>query len=459
MKPADSPAAPARAAASPLPAGSSWKQALFALLAGSWIGLSLLKFGNPVIFDQLIAVPGDAAELIFTPWPLSWGYLILGAVALAGLWAARPVSWRREHWPIACLGLWVFWNWLSSARSIDPALSGITMAHFLTCAISFLLGWWGLARVRHTLWFWAPLLVFFFGVLFSGFDQHHGGLESMRKAFYEQPDWQSFPKEYLLKMQSNRIFATLVYPNALAGVILFFLPVLVERLWHYSARWPRIARGVALGLYLYLGLACLYWTGSKGGWLIGMFLVGVILLLSSIPRKVKTVLVVAGVVLGLTVFFVRFSPYFQKGATSVSARFIYWKAAVQTAAAHPVLGTGPGTFSAAFRKVKPPEAEMTKLTHNDYLEQASDSGLIGFLAYSGFILGSLWVLYRQRNVLGWESALVWVGVLGGAVQGLIEFGLYIPALAWPQFLMIGWLWGVSDRANPVKDNDKVIKKH
>jgi O-antigen ligase len=115
---------------------------------------------------------------------------------------------------------------------------------------------------------------------------------------------------------------------------------------------------------------------------------------------------------------------------------------VQTAKTHPVFGTGPGTFSIPYKHLKAPEAEMAKLAHNDYLEQATDSGMVGFLAFSGFTWGSMALLYRgcQRN--GWFLLLIWIGLLGWCLQAFIEFGLYIPALAWPVFLLFGVLWAV-----------------
>ena len=93
-------------------------------------------------------------------------------------------------------------------------------------------------------------------VLFNGFDQHAGGLEATRKAFYEQPNWQEYPKEYLLKIQSNRIFSTLVYPNAFAGVILLLLPIILWQAWTLSGRWPRVLRGVFAGLLAAGGERC-----------------------------------------------------------------------------------------------------------------------------------------------------------------------------------------------------------
>ena len=84
---------------------------------------------------------------------------------------------------------------------------------------------------------------------------------------------------------------------------------------------------------------------------------------------------------------------------------------------------------------------MTRLVHNNYLEQASDSGLIGFLSFLALITGLLTFLYRKcRN----EAALffLWLGLLGWSLQGVVEFGLYIPAMAWPAFLLFGWSLGL-----------------
>ena len=431
------PARPAEA----VPLGES----LFAFAAGGWLGLCVVKFGNPVIFDQTISAPSDLGGFVFFPWPVAWGYLLLAGVLCWAVRFARPV-FNSGHWPIAAAGVWFFWQFISHGRSLDPRLSGPTLWHFGSCVLALLLGWWALSRARNLRWFWIPVLIGFTYVLIGGFDQQHGGLESTRREFYKQDNWQMYPKEFLLKIQSERIFSTLVYPNALAGLILLMLPISLWKTWELTQPWPRVGRGVALGMLAYLGAGCLFWTGSKGGWLVGMVMgLGLILHLG-LPRRWKLAIITLSLALGLTVFFVRFSAYFQKGATSVGARLDYWQAALQTAKEHPILGTGPGTFSAAYRKIKPPEAEMAKLTHNDYLEQASDSGLAGFVSFGAFVFGSMVILYRRRPAGDWTYFILWLGLLGWTLQAFIEFGLYIPAIAWPAFLFIGLLWAKAEPA-------------
>ncbi|MDP6337118.1 MAG: O-antigen ligase family protein, partial [Verrucomicrobiota bacterium] len=169
-----------------------------------------------------------------------------------------------------------------------------------------------------------------------------------------------------------------------------------------------------------------------------LVLLGAWLLHFPFSTKLKIGLASAAMVIGLAGFAVKYADYFDKGATSVGARFGYWSAAVKTAAEEPFLGSGPGTFQVAYKRHRPPEAEPTRLTHNDYLQQASDSGVPGFLMYLAFFGGATWVLARRRMAEPVHVAMR-LGLLAWVLQGAVEFGLYIPALAWPAWLMLGWL--------------------
>ncbi len=97
---------------------------------------------------------------------------------------------------------------------------------------------------------------------------------------------------------------------------------------------------------------------------------------------------------------------------------------------------------------------MTWLVHNDYLEQASDSGLVGLLAYALFIVGALAKSYPRPGKApatppdDWLTFAVWLGAFGWSLQSLIEFGLYIPALAWPAFTFLGWVLGGQGNSPP-----------
>jgi O-antigen ligase len=307
-----------------------------------------------------------------------------------------------------------------------------------------------------------------------GWEQHFGGLEQTRRYFflYLYPNMKEVSPEYLKKLSSPRIFSTLFYPNALAGAILLLLPVSLHFVWQAQQRFTTSARGFLIAAIGIAALGCLYWSGSKGGWLLMLLLAVLWLLRLPFKTKYKQGLIAGLLLLGLLGFFWKYSGFFQKGATSVSARFDYWSASLKTARAHPLMGTGPGTFAITYQKLKRPESEMSRLAHNDYLQQASESGVPGFLLYSAFIIVVLVLTYPSNSsrrtpaeapmkqsaaqlgqvtaILRTEGSLwfaIWLGTLGWALQSLMEFGLYLPALAWPAFAFMGCL--VTHRFNRV----------
>jgi O-antigen ligase len=412
---------------------------IFTVLFGAFLGLSLVKFGNPVVLDKFIEFPADGYDWIYNPWPAVIGHCLAAVVVLVGIFTAHRQA-RTSCWLILLPLAWLGWQFISAAHSVDRELSHATLIHFLTCVACFYLGFFSLALEQNPLSFFSGLFGGLLVVLAVGWQQHFGGLEETRRYFFAHiyPQLESVPPGYLKKISSDRVFSTLFYPNALAGVLLLLLPVTLMVIWQNFIALTKAARrflALALGL---AALACLYWSKSKGGWLLLLVLGLTALLRLQFGRKWKAVLIALALVLGLAVFAIRFSNYFTTGATSVSARLDYWQAAIRTASANPVFGTGPGTFAIPYKQIKKPESEMARLAHNDYLEQASDSGIVGFAAYIAFIVGTL-VYAKPKAGSNPLPFAVWLGLLGWSLQGLTEFGLYIPALAWPAFSLMGWL--------------------
>jgi O-antigen ligase len=354
--------------------------------------------------------------------------------------------------------------------------------------VCFYLGAFVLSKCPRLTLFWTALLTGFAIVLATGWEQRFGGLEATRKFFYEQiyPTLKEVSPEYLKKLASDRIFSTLFYPNTLAGGILLLLPSALVVVWAFGGhgRMTPAARSTLTGLFAAAALACLYWSGSKGGWLL-MLLLGLIALLRlPFRRSLKVALVVVVLASGLTGFVWKYSGYLKKGATSIVARFDYWRAAVITAREHPWLGTGPGTFAIPYERIKRPASEMARLTHNDYLEQASDSGIAGAALYVLFVCSAVVILGTRmlarpvnpaetdspaqpnppalppkrggarskavRSVFdppdqekfqntGIQSFAMWLGLLSWALHGTFDFGLYVPGLAWIAFAFCGFL--------------------
>jgi O-antigen ligase len=365
----------------------------------------------------------------------------LGLLTLGGLALMR--------WPgnlpklFACLPLaWLSWVVLSATQTIDPAISRITVVNFVLGVVCFYLGLLVAGRLRQPGWLFAGLIAAFLVVLAVGLDQHFGGLEASRQNFwlYTYPTLKEPPAPELLKrMESQRIFSTLFYANSLAGALLLLTPFVLGVIADARERFTIGARwfmGMVVGI---AAAGCLLWSGSKAGWLLALGMSVVVLLRLPVKKQLKTAVIVALVLAGTAGFVARYAGFFRRGAPSVVERFNYWHAAMENVKAHPVLGSGPGTFATVYKRVKPPEAEMARLTHNDYLQQASDSGVVAGLLFLGVIV---WVSMRTRWVWtggGWGKFGVWLGLVGFAAQALVEFGFYVPATAWCWFGLAGWL--------------------
>ena len=445
------------------PADIFW-QTLLSVVTGLFLLLCIVKFGNPVIFEEKILAPESLLDVIYSAWPIQWGYVAAGILLVV----AFPVAnWRKSAapwWILGSLLLWFAWQFVAATHTVDAKLTSATLRHFTVCVLCFLVGYFALGEVTNRKWIWIGLLIGFVILLKAGFEQHFGGLERTRRYFelYVAPTMLQIPPGYLQKIQSNRIFGTMFYPNSMAGAILLALPVLGAFLWIVIP--PRVRR-VTVGALILLSLAALFWSGSKAGWLLFVLMAAVGIVHSPVNRQIKVYLVSLLVLGGVTAFGLKYAGFFQKGATSVVARTDYWKAAVQTAKNSPVFGSGPGTFMIPYGKLKAPEAEMTRLCHNDYLQQASDSGLVAFLAYSAFVGGALWFLYRQIRLKAAEKVpesgenhlefALWLGLAILAVHSLVEFHLYIAGLAWPFFLLLGLLCGSGNQIDKTKPIGKV----
>ena len=470
---------------------------LFPVAFGALLGLALVKFGNPVILSSLVEWPEDPWQWVFFAWPVVVAYPLLLAVLALGFWelesrgfglravvthvfgdqagsvhgapasgpassipGARPVragpeSGAPADWAGAGLRVqdlrrpalwlplvWIAWQFIAATGTVDHRLTQWTLCQFAAAVLCFYLGYASLGGARRLTGFWTALLACFAVVLVTGLEQHFGGLAASREHFllYVKPGMKEVPPELMKRMTSGRIFGTLFYPNTLATVILLLLPALLAFLWSLKASLTVGARLFLMASLALAALACLVWSGSKGGWLVMLLLGLVALLQMRFPRRWKLTLVGLVLVAGLAGFFWRYAAFFEKGATSVGARFDYWQAAAQTVRDHPLLGSGPGTFGVVYARVKRPDAEMSRMTHNDYLQQGSDSGVPGLLAYCGFVvLALLGGFPRGIGAPDWPRLAVWLGVLGWAVQSLFEFPLYIPATAWLPFALLGWL--------------------
>ncbi len=443
----------------------------FALAFGLLLGLAILKFGNPVILDQKIPVPANLSDFLNEMWPTHWA--IWCWLPFAALGAFLAVQ-NKSRWPgTVCLWLlpliWLGWQFVSSAHSVDATLTASTLPEFAGCVGCYFLGACILGRPTLLPWLLAGILLAFTYCLMRGVDQRLFEFPQSYQSLIDgqNSQWTNLPPQAFIEMKQEniivntngmdvanpailakfakgRVNGTLVYPNALAGIILLLLPVALGLAFNTTKKLKPPIRAAVIALTIGLGGAAFCFTGSKLGWLLALAIGGLMLFRLNWSARLKWITLALVLTVGLGIFAVRFHKYFAAGATSAGARFDYWRAAAQTTAAHPFFGTGPGTFQRPYAKLKSPDAEMARLTHNDYLEQFSDSGIVGGLSYFAWI--TLALAYCGRRLWGradYLSITIFAGVLAWFIQGFGEFSLYIPALAWTAFTLLGCLVSLS----------------
>ncbi len=464
-------------------------------LAAVLLAVSVAKFGNPVILE-VNEDSWDIWKLLFFSWPVEWGIVTSGAFLILGL--SLFGKWKpRIRDPLFLLvSGWLVWQFASAVQTDDTGLTWRTLPHLAVCLGWFHLGYVVLSGCRSIKPVWIGMFCGSLVVLAFSVEQHFHGIRQSRQFFYRQLKWRQYspeflkhltsktipdslvnqvresskppaeflrlvadkplpeeiwqriaedhgmPGEFMKKINSNRIWGTMVYPNTLAGVLLLLTPFLSVFLWKNAQGFTLGARFLLVAIYMGTALACLIWSGSKSGWLIALAMGGAAFLTVPLDRRIR--LSVGGLVLilGVAVFFARYGDFFHKGATSVGARLGYWESAIHTARNQPFFGSGPGTFSRTYADYKQDDWEMARLTHNDYLEQASDSGWPGFALFCTFFLLAFHRIFRCRKLFEdpFLVALV-LSVSGWAIHSLVEFGLYIPALAWPAYFIFGWISG------------------
>jgi hypothetical protein len=125
---------------------------------------------------------------------------------------------------------------------------------------------------------------------------------------------------------------------------------------------------------------------------------------------------------------------------SSNSRSNYWRVAWDEWKEHPLEGTGAGTFSYIWQQNRP-DFSGVKQVHNVYLEQGTETGIMAFLALSGFavlLTGYLmWAAWRANG----ERKVLLAGLTGTVITYLVSSALewhwYIPPSTIFFFLLAG----------------------
>src|SRR5579871_2774893 len=339
--------------------------------------LAPLKFGVPVITQAGIPPPGDIAEWLYFSWPNEICIiLIFGGFIWLVLDRERMLA--RVDLLFVLPLLWLLIQVPAIPRTICPQSTLDTLMLFAACVLVFYVGAWyvrdGAAAAR----VFGGLSLATLFVCVVAMQQHFGGLQQTREYAATHVDAAHTPKDFLLRMSSNRVFGPFVYPNALAGfLVVAFAPTLA---WVY-ARGRNWKIGVKWLVLIFTGgvmVFCLVLTGSRGG-VVAFGVMAVVVFWCLTPKGGQRVAIV---VVGLLVALIGVLVLGQRGgahrgsASSLEARTDYWHGAMSIVKDHPWVGTGPGTFGSIYPKYKTALTEEAQAVHNNYLQMWSDSGIL-----------------------------------------------------------------------------------
>lgn len=129
------------------------------------------------------------------------------------------------------------------------------------------------------------------------------------------------------------------------------------------------------------------------------------------------------------------------GTESGTIRKIVWTGALQVWLHYPVFGTGVETFAYSYYKYRPAEHNLVSewdfiynKAHNEFLNMAANSGMVGLIAYLVLIGSSIRLMFKDKNLLNFAllagySSLLATNFFGfSVVPTQLELFLF-PALA------------------------------
>jgi len=409
--------------------------------------LAPLKFGTPVMLQSNLVPPLNLLEWLFYTWPNELAVILVFAGFVWLVLDPQRMLARVDLLFVLPL-MFLLTQALAAPTSICHQTTIDTLLLFAACALLFYVGAWSVRDGAATAQIFGGLALASLLVCLLALEQHFGGLEQSRQqaAIYLDPS--KVPKDFLSRMTSNRVFASFVYPNALAGfLVVAFAPVLVW-IWVRARGWDTRVRGVVLLFAAGVMLYCLLLTGSRGGFIafVAMALTAAWCGIQQTSRQaavsVLAVLLVFAAVFGVA----ERRGLLHLGVQSLEARTDYWRGAIAIARDHPWVGTGPGTFGSIYPKYKTAHTEEAQTVHNSYLQMWSDSGIPAFIAFALLWIVALRDAFRlTRRRKGDAAAIAICGALvGWAVHGLVDFDLYVPGVALPVFIMLGSVQGLKE---------------
>lgn len=136
------------------------------------------------------------------------------------------------------------------------------------------------------------------------------------------------------------------------------------------------------------------------------------------------------------------SPQELAKTTTFGLRLGYWRVGATMFFHHPFQGVGLGNFGVAYPRYQFEGAGDTKQAHNDYLQMACETGIVGGALFTAFwiwflLWGARRILRVEDRAAKWLLTGLYCGVLAFQIHALVDFNYSNPSLVMFQFVIAG----------------------
>ena len=211
-------------------------------------------------------------------------------------------------------------------------------------------------------------------------------------------------------------------------------------------------------------VAAMVRSGSSGGALLLLVALALTFPLWLRPRRVRgrrwpaviVALVLIGVIGGLS--WTRlpeleegFRDLFAVEGVDGNTRWDLWAGTIRSWERSPIVGSGLGSYRHVIGMDKPATGQsVLEQAHNDWLEWASTTGIVGVAALLLFVVGvgvglAPWRVRRLRFEFRYALAGIALVLVATAIHEIVGFGLQTPLNRYLFATWIGMLWGLAGR--------------
>ncbi len=253
---------------------------------------------------------------------------------------------------------------------------------------------------------------------------------------------------YWVVRSPGATFGPYVNHNDYAGLMEMLIPIAAA---YVLSRLQSNRHEVLLALALCVPVGSLLLSASRGGFvsLLGetVILTAVLCGRSPAHRPASPVLIVALGVITAALFFFWMAPRnvsrrlatvanaFNAPEVTYGDRMHVAYDSLRIFRAHPVLGTGLGSFVSVFPAYQSfPTDQIYDYAHNDYAQALAETGILGGLIILGALIWFFRLAFRNlrkrlATEAGWIQMGAALGVCGLLIHSFVDFNLHIPANA------------------------------